>query len=142
VLNEMLLDALEDTHSRIRIVYSDDHTDRSIGSFRRGRRPPKGHPLGLHLDDLVTEQLCSWTISQCTLTIRHWEGWPWPDLPGDAADSSGRASTYARTPPALPLLKPSHRLILTFDRLISLLTNLRRELQLNDPQRDDPNGYF
>ncbi|KIL55257.1 hypothetical protein M378DRAFT_18103 [Amanita muscaria Koide BX008] len=37
LLNEALLMALEDTHSRIRIVYSDDHTDQSICAFRRGR---------------------------------------------------------------------------------------------------------
>ncbi|KAM6494584.1 hypothetical protein JOM56_009207, partial [Amanita muscaria] len=68
LLNEALLYALEDTHSRIRVVYLDDHTDQSIRAFRRGRRLPKGHPLGLRLDDLVTAQLCAWTIAQSTRT--------------------------------------------------------------------------
>ncbi|KAM6499516.1 hypothetical protein JOM56_005024 [Amanita muscaria] len=101
LLNEALLIALEDTHSRIKIVYSDKDTPKSTGAFRNGRRPPKGHPLGLHLDDLVTVQLCIWTISQCARMIRHWEGWPLSALLGDTEDSR-----------VLPLATLSHGLLL------------------------------
>ncbi|KIL58824.1 hypothetical protein M378DRAFT_15228 [Amanita muscaria Koide BX008] len=142
LLNEALLIALKDTHSRIRIVYSDDHTDQSIRAFRRGRRRPKGHPLGLRLDDLVTAQLCAWTIAQCTRMIHHWEGWPLLALSGIASDSSGRAISYARTTLVFPLATPSHGLLFGhYVFLLSNVTNSSRHLQLNDPQRVAPNSY-
>ncbi|KIL54526.1 hypothetical protein M378DRAFT_18804 [Amanita muscaria Koide BX008] len=47
LLNEVLLIALEDTHSRIRVVYSDKDTPKSTGAFRKGRRLPKA----MRLDD-------------------------------------------------------------------------------------------
>ncbi|KIL68757.1 hypothetical protein M378DRAFT_8215 [Amanita muscaria Koide BX008] len=141
-LNEALLYALEDTHYRIRIVYSDNHTDRSIGAFRKGRRPPKGHPLGLHLDDLVTAQLCTWTIAQCTRMIRHWEGWPLLALSGIASDSSGRVLSYARTTPVFPLATPSHGLLLGSKVfLLCTVTYSRRYLQPNDPTGVAPKSY-
>ncbi|KAM6491617.1 hypothetical protein JOM56_013009 [Amanita muscaria] len=134
LLNEALLYALEDTHSRIRVVYSDDHTDQSIRAFRRGRRLPKGHPLGLRLDDLVTAQLCTWTIAQSTRMIHHWEGWPLAALLGDTEDSRGRVVSYARTTPVLHLAMLSYGLLLGSKVfLLCTVTYSRRYLQTNDP---------
>ncbi|KAM6489199.1 hypothetical protein JOM56_015369 [Amanita muscaria] len=134
LLNEALFIALEDTHSRIKIVYSDKDTPKSTRAFRNGRRPPKGHPLGLHLDDLVTVQLCAWTIAQCTRMIRHWEGWPLSALLGDTEDSRGRVVSYARTTPVLPLATPSHGLLLGSKVfLLCTVTYSHRYLQPNDP---------
>ncbi|KAM6503734.1 hypothetical protein JOM56_000677 [Amanita muscaria] len=134
LLNEALLIALEDMHSCIKIVYSDKDTPKSTGAFRNGRRLPKGHPLGLHLDDLVTMQLCIWTISQCAHMIRHWEGWPLSALLGDTEDSRGRVISYTRTTPVLPLAMLSHGLLLDSEVfLLCTVTYSCRYLQPNDP---------
>ncbi|KAM6491907.1 hypothetical protein JOM56_012545, partial [Amanita muscaria] len=126
LLNEVLLIALEDMHSHIKIVYSDEDTPKSTGAFR--------HPLGLHLDDLVTAQLCIWTISQCACMIRHWEGWPLSALLGDIKDSRGQVVSYARTTPVLPLATLSHGLLLDSKVfLLCTVTYSRRYLQPNDP---------
>ncbi|KAM6498945.1 hypothetical protein JOM56_006893 [Amanita muscaria] len=142
LLNEALLIALEDTHSRIRIAYTDKDTPKSTGAFRKGRRPPKGHPLGLRLDDLVTAQLCAWTIAQCTRTIRHWEGWPLSALLGDTEDSRGRVVSYARTTPVLPLVTPSHGFLLGSKAfLLCTVTYSHRYLQPNDPTGVAPKSF-
>ncbi|KIL64516.1 hypothetical protein M378DRAFT_11510 [Amanita muscaria Koide BX008] len=134
LLNEALLIALEDTHSRIRVVYSDKDTPKSTGAFRKGRRPPKGHPLGLRLDDLVTVELCAWTIAQCARMIRHWEGWPLLALSGIASDSSGRAFSYARTnPTSFTFVDALMLKTAPLDLLLRTATYSRRYLQPNDP---------
>ncbi|KAM6489031.1 hypothetical protein JOM56_015521, partial [Amanita muscaria] len=135
------IEHLEDipyTHSRIKIVYSDEDTPKSTGAFHNGRRLPKGHPLSLHLDDLVTAQLCIWTISQCARMnmIHHWEGqgWPLSALLGDTEDSRGRVVSYARTTPVLPLATLSHGLLLDSEVfLLCTVTYSCQYLQPNDP---------
>jgi hypothetical protein len=78
-------------------------------------------------------------LDHCSLYARHWEGWL--SIP---TEKDKRLKALARflveNPTAFAFVDAPRLIEDPYDRLISSLTNTLRDLQLNDPQRDDPNG--